>query len=92
MQFSNIGHDLVVLDDLGLAHFFTCSTGLGRMNPSPVDFGQDRTARSDLDVVIGLHWLMQWPIEFKVRNLCRDVHALIQTDFARHHMSVQRAR
>lgn len=66
VQFSNLGHDLVVLDDVGLAHFFTCSTGLGRMSASPTEFGQDRASRNDLDAVIGLQWLMQWPVEFRV--------------------------
>lgn len=70
LQFSNLGHDLVAMDDVGLAHFFNCSTGLGRMNALPFDPGQERGPRNDLDVVVGLHWLMQAPIEYRVRILC----------------------
>jgi mediator of RNA polymerase II transcription subunit 16 len=69
VQFSSLGHDLVVLDDVGLAHMFIAPTGLGRMHVSATDFGFDRTGRSSMDAVVGLHWVPVWPTEFKVSIL-----------------------
>jgi hypothetical protein len=66
VQFSSLGHDLVVLDDVGLAHLFIAPTGLGRMHVSVTDFGFDRTGRNSNDAVVGTHWLSVWPAEFKV--------------------------
>ena len=66
IQFSPLGHDLVVLDDVGLAHMFIAPTGLGRMHVNATDFGFDRTGRNSNDSVVGLHWLPVWPTEFKV--------------------------
>jgi hypothetical protein len=66
VQFGSLGHDLVVLDDVGLAHMFIAPTGLGRMHVSATDFGFDRTGRSSNDAVVGLHWVPTWPTEFKV--------------------------
>jgi len=82
VQFSSLGHDLVVLDDVGLAHLFIAPTGLGRMHVGITDFGLDRTGRNSNDAVVGTHWLSVWPSEFKVsiiasglilRNLLTDV-------------------
>jgi mediator of RNA polymerase II transcription subunit 16 len=69
IQFSSLGHDLVVLDDVGLAHMFIAPTGLGRMHANPTDFAVDRTGRNSNDAVVGLHWLPVWPAEFKVSTL-----------------------
>jgi hypothetical protein len=66
VQFSPIGHDLVVVDEVGSTHMFLGPTGLGRMHVSNSDFGFDRTGRSSNDAVAGLHWLPVWPTEFKV--------------------------
>lgn len=66
VQFSSLGHDLAVVDDVGLVHLFIAPTGLGRMHVSASDFGFDRTGRSGNDAVAGLHWLPVWPAEFKV--------------------------
>lgn len=69
VQFSSLGHDLIVFDDVGLAHMFIAPTGLGRMHVSITDFGLDRTGRNSNDAVVGTHWLSVWPAEFKVSNL-----------------------
>jgi mediator of RNA polymerase II transcription subunit 16 len=66
VQFSSLGHDLVVVDDVGLTHMFIAPTGLGRMHVSICDFGFDRTGRNSNDAIVGLHWLPVWPAEFKV--------------------------
>ena len=69
VQFSNLGHDLAVVDDVGLVHMFIAPTGLGRMHASTTDFAYDRAGRSGNDAVAGLHWLSVWPGEFKVSNI-----------------------
>jgi mediator of RNA polymerase II transcription subunit 16 len=69
VQFSNLGHDLAVVDDVGLVHMFIAPTGLGRMHASTSDFAYDRAGRSGSDAVAGLHWLSVWPSEFKVSNV-----------------------
>jgi mediator of RNA polymerase II transcription subunit 16 len=67
LQFSTAGQDLAVVDAVGLVHFYVCVTGLGRMNEVASEIGRDRRSRNDLDAVVGLHWLLQWPIDFRVR-------------------------
>jgi mediator of RNA polymerase II transcription subunit 16 len=69
IQFSNLGHDLAVVDDVGLVHMFIAPTGLGRMHASTSDFACDRTGRSTNDAVAGLYWLAVWPGEFKVSEV-----------------------
>lgn len=81
VQFSSLGHDLVVLDDVGLAHMFIAPTGLGRMHANPSDIGSDRTGRNSNDAVVGLHWLPVWPAEFKVSIIAScESHNLLLTD------------
>lgn len=71
VQFSNLGHDLAVVDDVGLVHMFIAPTGLGRMHASTTDFTCDRTGRNANDAVAGLHWLSVWPGEFRVSKTQR---------------------
>jgi mediator of RNA polymerase II transcription subunit 16 len=72
VQFSKLGHDLAVVDDVGLVHMFIAPTGLGRMHASTTDFAYDRAGRSGNDAVAGLHWLSVWPGEFKVSRVSID--------------------
>jgi len=68
IRFNGMGSDLAVADDVGLVHVYSGQTGLGRMTALPTEMDYDRTGRSELDAVIGLHWLPLFPSEFKVRE------------------------
>lgn len=66
MQFSGMGTELAVVDDVGLVHVYGGQTGLGRMTAFPTEMSYDRSGRSELDAVVGLHWLPLFPTEFRV--------------------------
>lgn len=68
LQFSGIGIDLAVVDNLGTVHMFTLTSPLGRMTPSPGHFARDDTPKNELDAVVAMHWLALFPAEFKVRS------------------------
>jgi mediator of RNA polymerase II transcription subunit 16 len=65
IQFSGIGIDLAVVDDLGEVHMFTLTGGLGRMVPADGSH-PDSIARNELHAVVGMHWLSVWTTEFTV--------------------------
>ncbi|KAM0722911.1 hypothetical protein Q7P37_001109 [Cladosporium fusiforme] len=66
VQFNALGHELAIVDDVGLVHLFIAPTGLGRTHVSATEFGFDRTGRSNSDALAGLHWLPIWPTDFRV--------------------------
>lgn len=68
LQFNGLGADLAVVDDQGAVHMYAVAGAIGRMQPGP---GPDHAAmingdRSDLDAVVGMHWLPLYPTEFRV--------------------------
>ena len=73
VHFSGIGVDLAVADSLGGVHVYTLLGALGKMAAAPTNLRQSETSRGELDVVVGLHWLIMFPTEFKVSpNSCED--------------------
>lgn len=66
VQFSGIGIDLAVVDNLGTAHLYTLTGALGRMVPASGDLARVTAVKSELDALVGLHWLQMFPTEFKV--------------------------
>lgn len=68
VQFNALGHELAVVDDVGLVHLFIAPTGLGRTHVSATEFGFDRTGRSNSDAIAGLHWLPIFPTDFRVSD------------------------
>ncbi len=66
IQFSGIGMDLAATDDRGVVHLHTVIGPLGKMFRAPSNITAADTGHSELDVVVGLHWLPTWPNEFKV--------------------------
>jgi mediator of RNA polymerase II transcription subunit 16 len=65
IQFSGIGIDLAVVDDLGEVHMYTLTGGLGRMVPADSNL-PEHVARNELHAVVGMHWLAVWTTEFTV--------------------------
>ena len=66
IQFNGIGNDVAVVDHLGILHMYTLSHGvLSRMQHVPNGAVQS-DGRSELDAVVGMHWLPIWPTEFRV--------------------------
>ncbi|KJX96696.1 RNA polymerase II Mediator complex subunit Sin4 like protein [Zymoseptoria brevis] len=63
IQFSGIGIDLAVVDDLGIVHMHTLTGGLGRMVPAEGNISNHVT-RNELHAVVGMHWLAVWTTEF----------------------------
>jgi mediator of RNA polymerase II transcription subunit 16, fungi type len=66
LQFNGQGVDLAAADNLGGVHIYVMMGVLGRMQLSPADGSVNEGQRSELDAVVGLHWLPMFPLEFKV--------------------------
>ena len=66
LQFSGIGIDLAVVDNNGSVHVYTLVGALGKMPPAPSNIPPNENPQSDLNAVVGLHWLPVFPTEFKV--------------------------
>lgn len=66
VQFSGPGTEMAAVDDQGGVHVHSLTGAIGRMSPAMMDPGAKVYDRTDLDAVVGLHWLPLWPSEFKV--------------------------
>ncbi|CAK4028645.1 Hypothetical predicted protein [Lecanosticta acicola] len=66
LKFSGIGIDLIVIDDVGASHMYTLAGVLERTTC----LGVAREGKSELDAVVGIHWLSLYPAEF--RGACMD--------------------
>ena len=66
LQFSGIGIDLAVVDSRGFVQVYTLIGALGKMRAAPTSVQPIEGAGSDLDAVVGMHWLPLHPMEFKV--------------------------
>ena len=66
IQFSGIGIDLAAVDSLGSVYVYTLLGALGKMPLAPSNINRTDASRSELDVVVGMHWLPVFPTEFKV--------------------------
>ncbi|KAK3725235.1 Mediator of RNA polymerase II transcription subunit 16 [Vermiconidia calcicola] len=66
LQFSGIGIDLAAIDDRGVVHMHTLVGALGKMPAAPMSVeAAEQGGRSDLDAVVGMHWLPVYPGEFR---------------------------
>lgn len=68
LQFSGIGIDLAVVDSRGFVQVYTLIGALGKMRAAPISYPTIEGLGSDLDAVVGLHWLPLHPMEFKVSS------------------------
>ncbi|KAK3115231.1 Mediator of RNA polymerase II transcription subunit 16 [Teratosphaeriaceae sp. CCFEE 6253] len=66
LQFSGLGTDLAVADSHGGVHVYSLTGVLGRMQAAPADISVNDGVKTELDAVVGLHWLPTWPIEYRV--------------------------
>lgn len=66
IQFSGIGTEIAAIDGHGGLHVYSIAGAIGRMPPSLLDPATANNEKSDLDMVVGMHWLPLWPMEFKV--------------------------
>lgn len=66
IQFNGFGTDLAACDSHGFVRLYTMTGVLGRLAPANVDGSVSEGARSELDVVVGMHWLPMWPNEYRV--------------------------
>ena len=75
IQFSGIGIDLAAVDNTGAVYIYTLVGALGKMLLAPSNINMSETPRSDLDAVVGMHWLAAYPTEFKVSELSTTANA-----------------
>ena len=61
-----MGTDLAVVDSLGSVYVHTLIGPLGKMPLAPHSISRSEPPRSDSDAVVGLHWLIVHPAEFRV--------------------------
>lgn len=66
IQFSGIGIDLAAVDNVGTTHMYTLTGALGRMSETSSDSAREQTPRTELDAIVGMHWLALYPAEFRV--------------------------
>lgn len=69
IQFSRIGINLATVNSRGAVVVYTLIGTLGGMGLPPTNVKPAETSRSDLDAVVGMHWLPIYPTEFKVSDL-----------------------
>ncbi|KAK4894066.1 Mediator of RNA polymerase II transcription subunit 16 [Elasticomyces elasticus] len=65
IQFSRLGTDLAVADNQGGVHVYIMAGVLGRLQLAPADVSVNEGIKTELDAVVGLHWLATWPTEFR---------------------------
>jgi len=66
VQFSGIGVDMAAVDSQGGVHLYTLAGAIGRMQPVHGAPATSNGGRSDVDAVVGMHWLPLHPTEFRV--------------------------
>lgn len=66
VAFNGVGAEMAATDSQGGIHLYTMVGALNRMQPSPGHSVPAQCDGSDLDVVVGLHWLPIYPTEFRV--------------------------
>lgn len=67
IEASRIGTELAVVDGHGKVQVYSSiHSPLGKLSQAPQQSEETKNLGSDLDVVIGLHWLALWPTEFRV--------------------------
>ncbi|KAK0874939.1 Mediator of RNA polymerase II transcription subunit 16 [Friedmanniomyces endolithicus] len=65
IQFSGPGTELAAADSLGGVHVYTMTGVLGRLQAAPTRTSLKEGQRTELERVVGLHWLQLWPAEFR---------------------------
>lgn len=72
IETSGLGTEFAVVDNHGrVSVYSSLHLPLGRVAPSPMQSEDSKNLGSDLDAVVGLHWLAMYPNEFRVM---RDAH------------------
>lgn len=66
VQFSGLGMDLAIADHVGGLHMYTLLGALGRMGPAPGDYQRAAGPMTELNAVVGLHFLPLFPTELRV--------------------------
>ncbi|KAK4634130.1 Mediator of RNA polymerase II transcription subunit 16 [Fulvia fulva] len=65
VQFSGLGMDLAIADHVGGLHMATLLGALGRMGPAPGDYQRAAGPMTELNAVVGLHFLPLFPTELR---------------------------
>ncbi|KAK0853842.1 Mediator of RNA polymerase II transcription subunit 16 [Friedmanniomyces endolithicus] len=65
IQFSGSGTELAAADSLGGVHVYTMTGVLGRLQAAPTRTSLKEGQGTELERVVGLHWLQLWPAEFR---------------------------
>ena len=64
---SRLGLELAVIDSRGTVRVHSSlNSPLGRLPQSPAQTEDTKSIGTDLNEVVGLHWLALWPTEFRV--------------------------
>lgn len=65
LSFSGLGLDMAVVDRGGGVQVYSLGGAINRPHPAAGDFG-GLAGNSDIDAVVGMHWLRVFPTEFSV--------------------------
>lgn len=92
VQFSGLGMDLAIADHVGGVHMYTLLGALGRMGPAPGDYQHAVGPLTELNAVVGLHFLPLFPTELRVSPISPESGAQMLTLTPRAHMWTQLSR
>ncbi|EME49327.1 hypothetical protein DOTSEDRAFT_68189 [Dothistroma septosporum NZE10] len=65
IQFSGLGMDLAIVDHVGGLHMYTLLGALGRMGTAPGDYQRAVGPLTELNAIVGLHFLPLFPTELR---------------------------
>jgi mediator of RNA polymerase II transcription subunit 16 len=66
LSWSHLGNDLAVMDEAGRVMIFSCAMALDRMHLMRAEIAHPE---SEIDAVVGMHWLAILPYEQKVETI-----------------------
>ena len=69
VQFSGLGMDLAIADHVGGLHMYTLLGALGRMGPAPGDYQRAAGPMTELNTIVGIHFLPLHPTELRVSSV-----------------------
>lgn len=62
LQFNLLGHELAAVDEFGRTYLYSLLGGVGNMQAASLD----TKGQTELDAVVGLHWLPICPLDCRV--------------------------
>lgn len=69
VHYNGLGSELAIADNLGVIRMYGFGHGVLSRAHHLLDDAIQSDGRSELDAIVGMHWLSIWPAEFRVRYM-----------------------